>query len=142
MSLRVESTEAPRVYMDSLSLITLIVSLNFLYFIQKLSSLSLTLNINRSELITCRYHYPWWSRCYWLSYIQWCKGIISRFALWLVCFLVASIKYLMLCVKAGTEGYSFCKEGTPWPNAEDRRSLFITLYSYWENFGWVGSIKW
>lgn len=44
--------------------------------------------------------------------------------------------------KAGTEGYSFCKEGTPWPNPENRRSLFSSLYSYRENFGCVGSVKW
>ncbi|WJX56450.1 hypothetical protein P8452_42111 [Trifolium repens] len=45
-------------------------------------------------------------------------------------------------ISVNRKGYSFCKEGTPWPNAKDGRSLFITLYSYWENFGWVGSIKW
>ncbi|WJX61754.1 hypothetical protein P8452_46814 [Trifolium repens] len=45
-------------------------------------------------------------------------------------------------ISVNRKGYSFCKEGMPWPNAKDGRSLFITLYSYWENFGWVGSIKW
>lgn len=44
--------------------------------------------------------------------------------------------------KAGTEGYSFCKESTPWPNAKDRRPLFNTLYTYRKNIGNVGSIKW
>lgn len=44
-------------------------------------------------------------------------------------------------MKAGAKGNFICKESSPWSVAEDRGTLFDTLYPYRKNLSCVGSIS-